>query len=95
MLYVHIQVLCLEVKPSALEPLTSGFSRNPENVVVERREKYIKGMKQINIFSIYVQDLGLKAIPLTSVSRDSGISQNPENVVIIKGREKCLKGTSF
>ncbi len=47
MLYVHIQILCLEVKPSALVSLTSGFSRNPENVVVERREKYIKGTMQI------------------------------------------------
>ena len=47
MLYVHIQVLCLGVKPSALVSLTSGFSRNPGNVVVERREKYIKGTNQI------------------------------------------------
>ena len=47
MLYVHMQVLWLEVKPSALVSLASGFSRNPGNVVVERREKYIKGTNQI------------------------------------------------
>ncbi len=35
------------MKPSALVSLASGFSRNPGNVVVERREKYIKGTNQI------------------------------------------------